>query len=369
MFHRLRIVFAAKKLAQEMKGVDGSFPALPKVAMARYCGSVTFRMATRLQEGQKHKGLNETNTKIKEKMIISLSKSDILVYYQMSCNFNRYFLFNSICPGKWVEYSQIVIESVFWGEVANNFVQIYFPRDCNLQTGNLVSEKEWGFLSINIGRKDDWVTFDLWYEVESKSLFHHVWTFEIGTLWVNQRRWNEIFLQLFISSELWDEKLRNNATYGIDTARQDSVKFWLIKKDLHQQPFQRTFPDRHKLWKKRQCQNLHLCSVCTRIFVILHFKSKKCIVVLGKCFHRIAKSMFEVDDVEYVNILMEEIFFFLFFFTKEKNALQISLRMPSCPCPVFLYMKVCPSPFSVQLFRPFAFSFFLQGNIHLGVLC
>ena len=110
MFHRLRklnfrsivkkIVFAAKKLAQEMKGVDGSFPALPKVAMARYCGSVTFRMATRLQEGQKHKGLNETNTKIKEKMIISLSKSDILVYYQMSCNFNKYFLFNSICPGK-----------------------------------------------------------------------------------------------------------------------------------------------------------------------------------------------------------------------------------------------------------------------------
>ena len=74
MFHRLRklnfrsivkkIVFAAKKLAQEMKGVDGSFPALPKVAMARYCGSVTFRMATRPQEGQKHKGLNETNTKI-----------------------------------------------------------------------------------------------------------------------------------------------------------------------------------------------------------------------------------------------------------------------------------------------------------------
>ena len=123
MFHRLRklnfrsivkkIVFAAKKLAQEMKGVDGSFPALPKVAMARYCGSVTFRMATRLQEGQKHKGLNETNTKIKEKMIISLSKSDILVYYQMSCNFNRYFLFNSICPGKWVQYSEIAIESVF----------------------------------------------------------------------------------------------------------------------------------------------------------------------------------------------------------------------------------------------------------------
>ena len=77
MFHRLRklnfrpivkkIVFAAKKLAQEMKGVDGSFPALPKVAMARYCGSVTFRMATRLQEGQKHKGLNETNTTIKGK--------------------------------------------------------------------------------------------------------------------------------------------------------------------------------------------------------------------------------------------------------------------------------------------------------------
>ena len=147
-------------------------------------------------------------------------------------------------------------QKCFWGEVANNFVQIYFPRDCNLQTGNLVSEKEWGFLSINIGRKDDWVTFDLWYEVESKSLFHHVWTFEIGTLWVNQRRWNEIFLQLFISSELWDEKLRNNATYGIDTARQDSVKFWLIKKDLHHQPFQRTFPDRHK-----RKGNVRICTV------------------------------------------------------------------------------------------------------------
>ena len=119
--------------------------------------------------------------------------------------------------------------------------------------------------------------------------------------------------------------------------------------------------------KKRQCQNLHGV-VGTRIFVILHFESKKCIVVLGKCFHRIAKSMFEVDDVEYVNILMEEIFFFLFFFTKEKNALQISLRMPSCPCPVFLYMKVC-HPFSVQLFRPFAFSFSLQGNIHLVFFC
>ena len=45
--------------------------------------------------------------------ILSLSRSDILVYYQMSCNFNKYFLFNSICPGKWVEYSQIAIKSVF----------------------------------------------------------------------------------------------------------------------------------------------------------------------------------------------------------------------------------------------------------------
>ena len=57
-----------------------------------------------------------------------------------------------------------------------------------------------------------------------KVLFQRVWTFEIGTLWVNQRRWNEIFLQLVISFQLWDEDLRNwigrrtMHTCGIDTA-------------------------------------------------------------------------------------------------------------------------------------------------------
>ena len=37
-------VCGVKKLAQEMKGVDASFPAFPKLADARYCGSNAFCM-------------------------------------------------------------------------------------------------------------------------------------------------------------------------------------------------------------------------------------------------------------------------------------------------------------------------------------
>ena len=107
-----------------------------------------------------------------------------------------------------------------------------------------------------------------------KVLFQRVWTFEIGTLWVNQRRWNEIFLQLVISFQLWDEDLRNwigrrtMHTCGIDTALAKILSSFDWSKRICIGPSWDHFAICTKFKRKMQCQFLQSALVPTNLFII-----------------------------------------------------------------------------------------------------